>query len=223
MIRLLILSIIKFILGAEAGASFSWSAKWQDKKPWYSEIPEALDALILAFMATTTIWMNLFPLDRVLTIGYDAYHLGLSIGVLVFIASSAIAYAGIQSATWMFLRWYSHSDPNTTRESSTKPVVDWVAEKFGWKLGDEGYAWTASTVKGSVICFPAALILAPIGGLMFAFGYEIGSWFKRKGRDKYLPKWMKPHAVAEGMSFVNVGIFYFVCGVLASHIGALIT
>ena len=204
MIRLLILLVFKFILGGEAGASFSWSAKWQDKKPWFSEIPELVDAFILASMAAYG-WSFITDMTDIWSVSIGFYGIGLSKGAVLFLMFMGVAYAGIQSATWMFLRWYSHSDPNTTRESSTKPVVDWVAEKFGWKLGDEGYAWVSATIKGTIITLPAG----GFGGLFFASGYEIGSWFKRKGRDKYLPKWMKPHAVAEGMSFVLVGLYYY--------------
>lgn len=213
MIRLLILVIIKFILGAESGASFSWSSKWQDKKPWFSELPEAIDALLLAYMATSLIWMSIFPLDHVLTIGYDAYHLGVSVGVLAFAASFFVAYAGIQAATWMFLKWDqgAHDGFAQGRGATVKPLVDIIADKLGFIEGTEGYSWTAATVKGSIICFPAGLIFAPIGGFFFAAGYEIGSWFKRKGRAKYLPRFLTPHAISEGMSFVGVGLFYTLC------------
>lgn len=217
-LRIILFLILKFFLGGESGASFSWSAKWQDKKPWFSEVPEALDALILAYIATSMVWANVINLQDVLTVGLHPYYVGVSSGILVYIASAVVAYAGIQSATWTFLQWEQH-EPNRDRSSTTKPLVDKVAGLFEWTIGQEGYSWVSASVKGSIICFPAALLFAPIGGVMFASGYEIGSWFKRKGRDKYLPKWLKAHAISEGMSFVMVALFYLGVAYLASVLG----
>lgn len=202
MLRTALFLIIKFILGGESGASFSWSAKWQDKKPWFSEIPEALDALILAHMAVLG-WSYFFDMSAIHSVGISHYHVGLSLGAWLFPVFFAISYAGIQSATWMFLRWESHDDPNTTRSSTTKPAVDWLAEKIGgWRIGDEGYAWVAATVKGTIICLPMGGPFAVIGGLLFALGYEIGS--HAYGRTD---KWFNPHIVSEGMSFVGLGVY----------------
>ena len=204
MIRVIALLIVKFFLGAESGASFSWSSKWQDKKAWFSEVPEAVDALILAFLAVSA-WGFLFDLSALHAIGYGNYHLGLSFGLLLFPVFALISYVGIQSATWMFLRWDDGGEnPNTKRTSTTKPLVDLVASRFGWGLGDEGYSWVAATIKGTIITLP----LCGLGGLFFAFGYEIGSWFKRKGRSKYLPGFISAHGVSEGMSLALVGLYY---------------
>ena len=191
MIRIILLLTIKFILGAESGASFSWSSKWQDKKPWYSEVPEAVDALLIGALAVAGY------IDAGLISSYTEI-------IAVYIVSCITSYAGIQSATWMFLDWTGKENKkHGNRSSTTKPLVDWIAEKFGWKLGDEGYSWIAAIVKGTIITLP----LGGFGGPFFAFGYEIGDWFKRKGRDKYLPSLMVPHTVAEGMSFALVGVY----------------
>lgn len=209
MIRLFLFLLIKFVLGAESGASFKWSAKWQNKTVLghnLQQLPEILDALILAHMAVL-FWSGFFDLDVIKSIGIGLYHFGLSIGALLFVLFFLISYAGIQSATWMFLRWESHDDPNTERSSTTKPLVDFIAHRFGWELGDEGYAWTAATVKGSIIFFPFGGPIGIIGGLMFACGYEIGSHLHKEKYKKYLPSWLSPHAVAEGMSFVLGGLF----------------
>lgn len=92
-----------------------------------------------------------------------------------FIAASILSYAFMQSGTWMFLRWTTHT-PNRERKSTLKPLVDWIAGKFGYELGDEGYSWIAAGLKGF-------LIGLPIGGLPLAIlwplGYEIGSHFKK--------------------------------------------
>ncbi len=202
MIRLILFLILKFVLGAESGASLPWSSKWQNKKPWLSELPEALDALILACIAVRG-FAYMFDLTDLYSFGYYPYYAALSLGAWLYIPFFAICYAGIQSATWTFLRWETHDDPNTERSSTLKPIVDKVSEWFGWSIGQEGYSWTAAAVKGTIITLP----LGGLGGIAFACGYEIGSWFKRKGRDKYLPPWLTPHAVAEGMSFVGVGLY----------------
>lgn len=215
MLRLFIILIIHFILGAESGASFSWSKKWQSKTVFghkLNQLPELIDAMILGFMAVSA-WGYFIDMTTIKSIAIGAYGVGMSVGAMLYILFTAISYAGINSATWMFLRWETHDDPNRDRGSTTKPVVDWVAKKFGWALGDEGYSWTAATIKGSIIVLPFAGVFAIIGGLLFAFGYEIGSHFKKEKYSKFLPAWLPPHAIAEGMSFLLVGLF--ASGVLA--------
>ena len=170
--------IFKFILGVESGASFPWSQKWQ--KGFLRHVPEIVTAAILTVIAMHG-WGYIFD-----------------VSIFVVLPFFLIIYAGIQSATWMFLRWESHDDPNTKRSSTTKPLVDLIANKFGWKLGDEGYAWTAAAVKGTIITLP----MGGLGGLLFALGYEIGS--HAKGR---VDKWFNPHIVPEGLSFVGVGLY----------------
>lgn len=114
---------------------------------------------------------------------------------LLFIPALAISYAGMQSGTWTFLRWESHDDPNKTRKATLKPVYDFVAGLFGWKLGDEGYAWIAAGTKGFVISLPLGGIL---GALLWPLGYEIGSHAdKLKIKD--------PHAVSEFMAGFLMG------------------
>ncbi len=102
----------------------------------------------------------------------------------------AWSYAFMQSGTWMFLRWESHDNPNTKRGATLKPIIDFIAGKLGYNLGDEGYSWVAASVKGF-------LIGLPVGGLPLAvlwpLGYEIGS--HAEGRvEKY---GIEPHAVSE--------------------------
>lgn len=184
MIRILLFLLAKFILGAESGASFPWSAKWQNKG-WKHQVPEIIDALLMA-----TITMQ----------GYN--HLGFNPAfvwqLLVFVVAAVIIFAGIQSATWLFLQWEGHKNPEIIRDATTKPVVDKVANWLGWKLGDEGYSWVAATVKGTIITLP----MGGLGGILFALGYEIGS--HAEGR---VNKWINPHIIAEGMSFVGIGVY----------------
>lgn len=115
---------------------------------------------------------------------------------LVFTA--IISYLAMQSATWTFLKWGSH-EPNTERKSTLKPVVDFIAKRFGYKLGDEGYSWISASVKGF-------LIGLPVGGLplmiLWPLGYEIGS--HAKGRvEKY---GIDPHAVSEVCAGIGAGV-----------------
>jgi hypothetical protein len=90
-------------------------------------------------------------------------------------AGTAISYAGMQSATWMFLRWRSHDDPNIERNSTLKPIVDYIAGLFGYRLGDEGYAWVACSIKGFITTLPVGGVM---GAILFPLGDEIGSHFK---------------------------------------------
>lgn len=188
MIRLIFFIALKFILGAESGASLPWSKKWQSKTiagHALSQLPEIVDSVLMGLIVMQ---------------GYDA--LGLDVAFhwegLIFLAATAIMYAGVQSATWMFLQWEGHSDPDTDRDASTKPIVDKIAERFGWKLGDEGYSWVAATVKGGIMTLP----MGGLGGIFFALGYEIGS--HAYGR---VDKWINPHIISEGLSFAGIALY----------------
>jgi hypothetical protein len=128
--------------------------------------------------------------------GFDYY--GWSI--LVFIISTLISVAGMESATWYFLRWEKHQDPNTTRGGTVKPVVDFFAKLCGYKIGDEGYAWIGAAVKGFIIGLPVGGVITAI---LWPIGYEIGS--HAKGRvEKYGIK--DSHAVSEFMSAAGGGL-----------------
>lgn len=136
----------------------------------------------------------------------------LPFGIAVFFASGsfllsllsvAISYAGMQSATWYFLRWQTHDDPNTTRGGTLKPVVDFIAGQFGYHLGSEGYAWVGAAVKGFIIGLPVGGVLT---ALLWATSYEIGSHTQGK------------NAVSEFLSAAGGGIsiifFLVITGVI---------
>lgn len=109
------------------------------------------------------------------------------------------SYVFMQSATWMFLQWETHPDPNPSRTSTLKPVIDLIATRFGYKLGDEGYAWIAAGLKGFLIGLPVGGI--PLA-LLWPFGYEIGS--HAKGRiEKY---GIDPHTVSEFAAGCGAGL-----------------
>lgn len=210
--EILLFLAVMFWLGAESGASFSWSKTWQEFGGLnLKQVPEILTGLILAGISVYGYGLAGVDLDRIISTGIGSFEIGASVALIAYVLSAAIIYAGIQSATWMFLRWETHTDPNTNRSSTTKPVVDWLAEKIGgWKLGQEGYAWTAATLKGIIITLP----MGGLGGILFALGYEIGS--HAEGRVKRF----NPHIIAEGLSFVGLGIyalgFLYLCRVLGS-------
>jgi hypothetical protein len=184
MIIITILLVLFFYLGVEAGASWPWSDKWQTNK-FKKKLPELALAGLIAGLSLV-MW------------GVDGAY-----GLAILIASFVVALAGIEAATWSFIQWTTkHKDATTGRTFSLQPIVDWLAFRIGgWRLGDEGYSWTAATVKGTIICLPVATVFAPIGGLLFAFGYEIGSHFKGRVTK------FNPHIVSEGMSFMLLGAF----------------
>ena len=114
-----------------------------------------------------------------------------ALGAPFMVAQSAtalgmvISYGGMQSGTWMFLQWEGHEDPETGRTSTLKPIVDWIANKRGTKLGSEEYSWIAASLKGFIIGGPLLAVFWPIG-------YEVGS--HAKGRTN---RYFDPHIVSE--------------------------
>lgn len=123
--------------------------------------------------------------------------------LLITAIGTGISYAGMQSATWMFLRWESHDDPNTERTSTLKPIIDKIAGVWGYKLGDEGYAWIAAGVKGFIIGFPVGAI---INAILWPVAYEIGS--HAKGRVERFG--IDPHAISELMSGAVGGLSIYI-------------
>lgn len=130
---------------------------------------------------------------------------GFGWAIAALFIATAISYAGMQAGTWPMLRWVSHDDPNKDRSATIKPVADWIAARFGWALGDEGYSWVYAAVKGF-------LIGLPIGGIplmiLWPLGYEIGS--HARGRVSF-----DPHAVSEASAGAGAGLsivlFLLIC------------
>lgn len=142
---------------AESGASLPWSHKWQDKVDWFSEVPEAIFSLTVAGAAT---------LGWVMILGLTPWWASA-----LFLVSVIITYVGKQSATFAYLTWNTHVNRNPDRQSTLKPVNDFISGLFGWKLGDEGYSWVWASVKGLIMTLP----LAGTGAISFPLGHEIGS------------------------------------------------
>lgn len=120
---------------------------------------------------------------------------------LITALGAVVSYLGMQSATWYFLKWEGHQDPATERTATLKPIVDFIARKLGYELGDEGYSWVAASVKGFIIGLPIGGILT---ALWWPLAYEIGS--HAKGRVERFG--IDPHAVSEILSGVFV-VFAF--------------
>ena len=185
--ELILILPILFYLGVEAGGSWPWSQRLFDKS-WKQLLPEMFASLILAGVAMYG-W------------GFDLAWYWLA---LIYLTFTGVIYGGIQAATWALLDWDKDENKDYgNRSFSLKFIVDPIARIWNWGLHDEGYSWVKAIVKGTIITAP----LGGLGRIFFAFGYECGDWFKRKKRDEYLPKWLKPHAVCEGLSFAFVGVY----------------
>ena len=136
----------------------------------------------------------LFTLPTALAPTYVAYQFIEWWSVAVFLVAGVISFVGMQAGTWMFLRWEAHDDPNTERSSTLKPIMDWIADKFGYKIGDEGYAWIAAGVKGFIISLPVGGVL---GAILWPLGYEIGSHAHGRSHKIGIDD---PHVIAEFMA-----------------------
>lgn len=146
---------------AESGASLPWSAKWQNKKDWYSQIPEGICALTIGTVGVYG-WHHIFGFNALWVIG----------GWIAFIL---IAYAGVQSATWAYLTWTSHTPRNPDRGATLRPLNDFIASLFGWRLGNEGYSWVWAATKGFITTIPVGGVT---GMVFFPLGHEVGSHAK---------------------------------------------
>lgn len=179
----IIFILLMGVLGRLSGNGFG--AKWG-----ISWLPEVLYCL---------------PFGAALSWAVYQYSHDLIATPIAAIIGLAISYAGMQSATWMFLDWTGQNAPNMNRSSTLKPIIDFIAGRFGYVLGDEGYAWVAAGIKGFIIGLPVGGVLNMI---LWPFGYEIGS--HAKGRvEKY---GIDPHAVSEFTSgaFGGVSIVAFI-------------
>lgn len=124
---------------AESGASLPWSKKWQDNKKYYSELPELIIALTIASIAIYG-WGLVF-------------NIGSISSILLWIVFVAVSYAGKQSATWGYLQWDGYTK-DLNRQSKLRKWNDWLASKFNFRLGDEGYSWVWAFTKGFITTLP---------------------------------------------------------------------
>lgn len=175
---------------AESGASFPWSKKWQDLKEWGSEIPEVILSLTIGLVATFgyCILLGINPLWC----------------LLMFPLPSVVTYAGQQSATWAYLTWTGHPDPETARKSTLRPMNDFIAGLIGYKLGDEGYSWVWASTKGFIITLP----IGGIGAITFPLGHELGS--HAEGRLPGNPNMWKEQASGWGLALACIIYLAFV-------------
>lgn len=209
MIMYLIGFIIFFVWfgfwSAQAGRSMrSLSEKldsWQDKKPWYSEVPEAIIAVTIAIVG---VW----GLDKLFNVP-ALYSLGL------FCLFTVISYAGKQSATWAYLRWEGHTEDKNGdgiitdadgRDSTMRNINSWVAARLGYKLGDEGYSWVWAFTKGFITTAPVFCL----GAIFQPIGREIASHAKGRlpGDSNF---WME--SFGDGFGYANACFFFIlICG-----------
>ena len=182
-------------LTMEAGASLPWSKKWQDKVSWYSEVPEGLIALIVG---TVGVW----------GVG-EVCQVSPITAISVWIIYIGLVYAGKQSGTWAYLNWEGYQEPNTDRDGTLKPINDFIAGLFSFKLGDEGYSWVWAATKGLIITLP----IGGIGAILFPLGHELGS--HAKGRLPGDPNMWKEFASGLGLGLACV-IFLTIIKLLTS-------
>ncbi|MCG8345105.1 MAG: hypothetical protein MI685_08110, partial [Chlorobiales bacterium] len=122
-----------------------------------------------------------------------------------------VSYAGMQSATWMFLKWETHDDANFDRTSTLKPVIDKLASIFGCKLGDEKYAWIACGVKGFITTLPVGGVF---GAILFPLGDEIGTHIEKRATkaDPFIFREFLRSALGSISILIFVMIFNFAKG-----------
>lgn len=140
---LFIIPVLCAVLHAEAGGSFFVANHLPE---WLTWLPELLLALVVGLCSY---------------IGFG--WIGL--------VGTAVSYAGIQAATWAYLKWEYNPTPNTKRSATIKPVVDFFAKMLDFKLGDEGYSWIWAAVKGFIITLP----VGGTGVITFPLGHEVAS------------------------------------------------
>lgn len=172
----------------QAGRSMpkAWTA-WQDKAKWLSSVPEIILALSIATAAVLG-WNNVFDLTWVLK-------------AAVFAASAAVSYAGIQSATWAYLKWEGYGKPDNPRKSTLRPLNDAIGKVLGYKLGDEGYSWIWAATKGFLITLP----LAGIGMVLLPLGKELASHvWKRVPGDR----WFHAEFTGDGVTYASAMMLF---------------
>lgn len=177
----------------------------------------AVAILIIAYMAFThrlagNGWGNKFGAPWlpevlfVMPIAAMSFRVALDFLPLIpaliwYIAAGAISYAALQSGTWTFLRWESHDNPNTERGGTLKGLYDTVAGWFGFKLGDEGYAWIVAAIKGFLITLP----IGGVGALAYPLGHEIGTHFKGHIKDEHMAR----ELISGALMGLTVCIFWY--------------
>lgn len=187
---------------AQAGRSMaSISEKldnWQNKSSFMAAVPEIIIALSIGAVALWG-WREVFTLN-------------LWGSCAVYPVFCAVAYMGKQSATWGFLNHEGHTkdnngdgviDENDGRQSTMRKINDWIAKRFGKKLGDEAYSWVWAFTKGLITTLP----LCGTGAIFQPIGREVAS--HAEGRLPYDPNfWME--SVGDGFGY-SAAAFTFIC------------
>lgn len=105
--------------------------------------------------------------------GLAAFQYG---GLAAAVIATAWSYIWMQTGHGTVLQWGRDPSQAEGRTQTLTPVVNWLAERFGFTLGDVNYCRLFMAVKGF-------LIGLPVGGLPLAIlwplAYEIGVRVKR--------------------------------------------
>jgi len=151
-----------FVMACLARMSGGWNPfKIPDK---LSFIPEALFGLCIGL----AVWYNYGPSF-------------IWLGFLSFVWSYAWMETGHGTALTMGM------DPSIAKSGRTQtlsPVVDWICNKIGAKLGGFVYSWIFFAVKGFLIgvpLFPYGILL----GLFWPMGYTLGAIVQHILPEKY--------------------------------------
>lgn len=82
-------------------------------------------------------------------------------------------YLFFQSATWPILPWWKEGVRSLDRDSTLKPIADWIAGLFDVRFDTEAYAWIYAAMRGFFITLP----VGGTGALFSPLAREIGSHF----------------------------------------------
>lgn len=190
---------------AEAGASLPWSKLWQDKKKWFSEIPEFIIAFTISIISIY-VFNNIFNFNFI-----D--------GMMLFLLMVSVSYSGKQSATWAYLTWSGYLkddnkdgviDNRDGRKSTLKFINDWISSKINKKLGDKEYSWVWAFTKGFITTFP----VFGFGCLFQPLCREVASHAKsRLAGDSNM--YME---IADGVSYaMSCCVFLFIGGLIVEQ------
>lgn len=142
--------IVMAVLARMAGGGFG--ATWLDK---YSAkfVPALLFSLPFGFMSAY--FAPPFP-------------------IIAFMIGALISYLGMQAATGPALHW--GKNPTVVSEPrKITPLVNYLANKFGFSIGSKNYCRLWMAVKGFIIGLPVGALPLMI---LWPLAYEIGNDFK---------------------------------------------
>ena len=168
---MIITTIIFGVLGSLAGGSFPYSYLLNKKGEAYPNGQDKRGIMPINLTFLPELLLAVF----IGSVAVELYEAVLGVfSHWVYFAllacTSFVSLMGINAATYGMLYWQNGGEA-PDREATIKPIVDFFAGKFGYKYGDEGYAWIWAAVKGFITTLP----LGGFGAILFPLGYEAGS------------------------------------------------